>query len=101
MGSQLFGLRDRILDIVESAIREALSPVIPYLRKLVAGALVVALSIFAFSLTLFSAAGALFFAFAGLPYVIAALWTAAIFFVIGLAFFGTGMAMLRKPRRSY
>lgn len=91
-------LRDYVRDAVERGIKEALAPLAPYLRKLAGGVILMALSLFAFSLVLLSLAGALFFALAGLPYAIAALWTALIFFVIGLAILGAGAGMVRRPR---
>ncbi|MEI6478322.1 MAG: hypothetical protein WCO52_05050 [bacterium] len=84
---------------IEDSIKEAISPLAPYLRRLAFGTVIVLLATPALVLCLLALVGAVFLAFAGLPYVAASLWTALVCFGAGIVLALIGAMLLKSPRR--
>lgn len=95
----LFSLAmDYVASQVESAIKEAVAPLAPYLRRLSFGFVLVFLAAVAWQLTLLFLGAALFLSLVHYPYPEAALWTAGAFFLLGGVLAVFGMGTMRKPR---
>ncbi|HSI20286.1 MAG TPA: hypothetical protein VLA04_01065 [Verrucomicrobiae bacterium] len=91
--------RRYLTDQVEGAMKDAVSPLAPYLRRIALGVTCIVLSILGFSLMLMSAGVAIFLGLAGLPYAEAALWTTLIFAFLGAFILMIGLTFTKKPRR--
>jgi fatty acid desaturase len=83
---------------IERSIKEAVSPLAPYLRKLAMGAVFIAIGIISLWIVLIALAAAVFLGFAGLAYWAAALWTALVFGGFGLVVMALGFGSMKKPR---
>lgn len=80
-------------------MKEAISPIAPYLRRLMTGVAIVLASLGAIWLGLIFLALSLFVQLLELPnYTMPAVWTGVIFIGVGLIGFGSGLLLIRKPR---
>lgn len=93
-------LRAYVSSEIEGVLKDALSPVAPYLRTLSIGSVLVIVSAVAFSLSLLFSGGALFFMISHFEdLAVAAVWSAVFFLVVGCAFVAAGFRLIRKPRQ--
>ncbi len=91
-------LRRRLVSEVEDAIKQAVSPLAAYAKRLSGGVVLMLLSVWTLSLMLFFLACSLFCEIANLPYVAASLWTAGAAFILSLLLVLIGVSMMKKPR---
>lgn len=86
---------------LEDAVKEAMSPVGPYLKTLGMGMAMLLLASASVAGTVLFLVLALFFALSHLPvFAVASLWCALVMAVISLVTFMLAMVKLRQPRRS-
>ena len=91
-------LQRALTTILEKALKEAMMPLAPFLRRLASGAALVVLSMLGFALTLLYLTVSFFCAVADLPYAIAFLWTALASGLVSAVVLAIGVSMIRKPR---
>lgn len=90
---------DTVIEQVQRALKLALQPIAPYLRKLGGGLVVLLLSTFLWALSLFALAVSLFCKLANLlVYVAPALYVCLAAALCGLLLVGIGSNLLRRPR---
>jgi len=95
----LSALSDIATAQIEQTIKEAVSPLPFYLRKLAFGTVIIVLSLFGLGLAFLFLAVALFFAVANYhTLAIASLWTSLLSGLIGASFLVIGIQLVRKPR---
>jgi uncharacterized membrane protein YphA (DoxX/SURF4 family) len=83
----------------QSRMKEAISPVAPYLRRLMVGVVIMLSGIGAMWLGFIFLALSVFTQLLELPdFTMPALWTGLIFIGVGLILFGSGLLMIRRPR---
>ena len=92
-------LSDIIGERIEATVKQAVSPLPGYLRKLASGMLVIILSIGAFVSALIFLALGFFFAVANFhTLMVASLWTSLVAGLTAILIFMIGLLLLRKPR---
>jgi hypothetical protein len=88
-----------IAGFVGNQVKDGLTPVAPYLRKLALGTVLILVSVGFWLMGVLFLAVSLFFALSTLDaYVQAALWSLAACWGIALVILLTGVSMVRKPR---
>lgn len=89
-------LGDQVYATVESALRDAISPLAPFVRRLAVGGVILIVSAHSFGLAIIGLSIALFSGFANLPYVSAGLWTALCLLGFSLILLAFGLYFTRK-----
>ncbi len=83
----------------QNRMKEAISPVAPYLRRLMFGVALTLSGVVGIWLALIFFAASLFLGLTDMTnYVMPAVWTGLIFLGIGLICFGAGIITIRRPR---
>lgn len=90
-------ISDQVYLAVESALKDALTPLAPFFRRVAIGGGILIVSAHSFGLAIIGLTIALFSAFAHLPYVAAGLWTALCLFGLSIILFLIGLYFTRKP----
>ena len=92
-------LSEIISERIENTVKQAVSPLPGYLRKLASGVIVIVLSIGAFVAALIFLALGFFFAVANYhTFMVASLWTSLVAGLTAILIFMIGLLFLRKPR---
>lgn len=90
---------DKTAEIIANEIKNGISPLAPYLRRVSIGVVLIIISVLAWFSGLFFLLISLFVYLSNLPeYVIPALLTSLACFVIGFLFVFLGFRFVRKPR---
>lgn len=92
-------LLDYIATEAELRLKMAVSPVAPFLRKLMVGSVLILSSVFSFAIALLALAGCVFALFSNKnEMALDALYTALVFAGVGGVLIAIGLNLVRKPR---